>query len=41
MGFIPAVVGMFGMAEVIHDLINPSKFVETPTSKISDPVTFS
>jgi putative tricarboxylic transport membrane protein len=33
-GFIPAVVGMFGMAEVIHDLINPSEFVETPTQKI-------
>ena len=33
-GFIPAVVGMFGMAEVIHDLVNPSKFIETPTSKI-------
>jgi len=33
-GFIPAVVGMFGLAEMIHDLINPSQFVATSTSKI-------
>jgi putative tricarboxylic transport membrane protein len=32
-GFIPAVVGMFGLAEVLHDIINPSEFVAT-TSKI-------
>jgi putative tricarboxylic transport membrane protein len=33
-GFIPAVVGMFGLAEMIHDLINPSEFVSTPNTKI-------
>jgi putative tricarboxylic transport membrane protein len=33
-GFIPAVVGMFGLAELIHDLINPSEFVDTSKSKI-------
>lgn len=33
-GFIPAVVGIFGLAEIIHDLINPSEFVDTSKSKI-------
>ena len=33
-GFIPAVVGMFGLAELIYDLINPSQFVDTAKSKI-------
>jgi putative tricarboxylic transport membrane protein len=32
--FIPAVVGMFGLAEVIQDLVHPSEFVSTPSSKV-------
>lgn len=33
-GFIPAVVGLFGLSEIIHDLINPSEFVDNAKSKI-------
>ena len=33
-GFIPAVVGMFGLAELIYDLIHPSQFVDNSKSKI-------
>ena len=33
-GFIPAVVGLFGLSEIIHDLINPSQFVDNSKSKI-------
>src|SRR5262249_225077 len=33
-GFIPAVVGMFGLSEVIHDLVHPSEFVTAPSTKI-------
>jgi putative tricarboxylic transport membrane protein len=33
-GFIPAVVGLFGLSEIIHDLINPSEFVDNSKSKI-------
>jgi putative tricarboxylic transport membrane protein len=34
-GFIPAVVGMFGLAEVLHDLVHPSQAVTSPSSKLA------
>lgn len=33
-GFIPVVVGMFGLTEILHDLTNPSRFVGEASTKI-------
>ena len=39
--FLPAVVGMFGLAEVVYDIIHPSEFIHGAEEASSISKTFS